>query len=70
MTYFRMFMLMLYALPVLERVYQPHATEVKYVPVLYAQEQMWAWGYSGHSRGNADVADVVQDMLISPGHLS
>lgn len=61
---------MLYTLPFLERVYQPHATKVKYVPGLYAHEQMWAWGCSGHSRKKADVADVVQDLLISPWHLS
>lgn len=63
-------MLVLYTLPFLERVYQPHATKVKYVPVLYAHEQMQAWGCSGHSRKRADVADVVQDLLISPWHLS
>ena len=38
-------MLVLYTLRVLGRVYQLHATKVKkYVPILYAHEQMWAWG--------------------------
>lgn len=67
MTYFHMFRLMLYILPVRVRVYQPHATKVKYVPVLYAHEQMWARGCSGHSRKKADEADVVQDISYPLG---